>query len=390
MNKMSFWSFKNSTENENEVELHVSGEIISDDNAWIYDWFGIPNASPNAFRTELAAHKGKNITVWIDSYGGDVFAGAGIYNALQEHDGKVTSKITKAMSAASVIAMAADEIQMSPVGIMMIHNPIGRVDWGEAKDMRKAADVLDEVKETIVNAYQIKTGKPRNKISEMMDSETFMSAKTAIKEGYADKILYSDDKADPVENNFSFSHLSIQNSMADSMKKFFEVAKNNPSKDTQLPSAPQAKAPELQPAANITNKDEGGSPMFKDVTELRNAHPDLVKQIEDAARDEGTKSERTRIQDIEKISKNLDQKLVNEAKFDKPVDAKDLAFQALQQDNSKGKKYLDDAKADADESGAGEVTVDPVKQQSATEKLEAEDKAADSIANAANRKRGIK
>lgn len=119
-----FWNFIQNEQNDEEVELRISGEIMSDDRAWIYEWFGIPVSSPNAFRKELGKHKGKNIKVWIDSYGGDVFAGAGIYNALKEHDGKVTTIIDgKAMSAASVIAMAGDEIHISPVGIMMIHNP---------------------------------------------------------------------------------------------------------------------------------------------------------------------------------------------------------------------------------------------------------------------------
>ncbi|QYR20808.1 Clp protease ClpP [Paenibacillus sp. sptzw28] len=221
---MLFWSFRNAADNE-DVELRIEGEIISNDDAWIYEWFGIPAATPNAFRTALAEHKGKNITVWIDSWGGDVFAAAGIYNAMKEHKGKVTAKIDgKAVSAASVIAMAADEILMSPASILMIHNP-----WtgarGEAKDMRHAADVLDEVKETIINAYQTKTGLSRNKISRLMDDETWMSARKAMADGFADGMLYANVAADdnePVQNSFSFSRLAIQNSADSAMRRFFE------------------------------------------------------------------------------------------------------------------------------------------------------------------------
>lgn len=219
----NFWNWVKNQET-GDPELRIDGEIVSDDDAWIYEWFDVAATSPNAFRSSLAEHKGKNITVWVDSWGGDVFAGAGIYNALKEHKGKVTVKIDgKAVSAASVIAMAGDEVLMSPVSILMIHNP-----WlfkaGEAKDMRHAADVLDEVKQTIVNAYQTKTGLSRNKISRFMDEETWMSARKAMSEGFADGMLYVEAAAEgePVQNSFSFSRLAIQNSADTVMKRFFE------------------------------------------------------------------------------------------------------------------------------------------------------------------------
>lgn len=221
-----FWKFiKNAaTETTPEnIELHIEGDIISDDDAWIYEWFGITATSPNAFKDELSNYKDKDITVWIDSYGGDVFAAAGIYNALKEHTGKITVKIDgKAMSAASVIAMAGDEILMSPVAIMMIHNPLSAVQ-GYASDMRKQADVLDEVKESIMNAYQLKTKKSRNKISAMMDDESYMSATTAVKQGFADGILYQ-DSSDGASNvlNFSFDRFAIQNSANMAAKRYFE------------------------------------------------------------------------------------------------------------------------------------------------------------------------
>lgn len=221
---MPFWNFIQNKDDENEVELRIEGDIVSDDDAWFYEWFGISVATPNKFRNDLKEHKGKNITVWIDSYGGDTTAAAGIYNALKEHKGKVICKIDgKAMSAASVIAMAGEEIHMSPLAIMMIHNPWWSA-WGESKDMRHAADVLDEVKESILNAYQSKTKLSRKKISEMMDNETWMSAKTAVKEGFADKIMYSDSKdGKEIENSFMFSRVAIQNSSNASIERFFEL-----------------------------------------------------------------------------------------------------------------------------------------------------------------------
>ena len=122
---LAFWNFIKNEENEEEVELKIDGDIAMDDDFWSL-FFGIENVTPKGFMAELADYKGKNITVWINSYGGDVYAASRIYTALKEHKGKVTVKVDGvAISAASVIAMAGDEILMSPTSIMMIHNPWG-------------------------------------------------------------------------------------------------------------------------------------------------------------------------------------------------------------------------------------------------------------------------
>nr|WP_242951296.1 Clp protease ClpP [Clostridium kluyveri] len=117
--------------------------------------------------------------------------------------------------------MAGDEILMSPTSICMVHNPWGSFQ-GESKDLRHGADVLDEVKETIINAYQLKTGKSRAKISQMMDEETWMSAKKAVTEGFADGILYSESEGETAQNSFMFSRLRVQNSVNNSIRKFIE------------------------------------------------------------------------------------------------------------------------------------------------------------------------
>jgi ATP-dependent Clp protease protease subunit len=221
---MPFWNFILQND---DVELRIDGDIVDDGAAWIYEWFGEPATSPNAFRNELKKHEGKNLTIWIDSYGGDIVAAAGIYHALKEFKGKKTVKIDgKAMSAASVIAMAGDEIIMNPMSIMMIHNPWTGVQ-GEAKDMRHTADVLDTIKDTIINAYQAKTKKSRSKIAELMDNETWMSAKSAVELGFADKITHDDDAGvkNSVENSFMYNRLAFQNSAAEAIKQMLEVRK---------------------------------------------------------------------------------------------------------------------------------------------------------------------
>lgn len=222
---MPFWNFAKNEDNEEEIELKIDGDIVMDDDFWSM-LFGTENVTPKGFMGELNQYKGKNINVWINSYGGDVYAASRIYTALKQHKGKVTVKVDGvAISAASVIAMAGDEILMSPTSIMMIHNPWGNFQ-GEAEDLRHGADVLDEVKQTIINAYQLKTNKSRAKISQMMDEETWMSAKKAVNEGFADGMLYSDSKEEQPEerpsNSFMFSRFAIQNSINNRTKNFLE------------------------------------------------------------------------------------------------------------------------------------------------------------------------
>jgi len=220
------WNFYNRSEK--EVELRIEGDIIADNDAWLYEYFGDSHATPNKFREELKSYSGKNLTVWINSFGGDVFAGFGIYNALKEHKGRVVAKIDGyAMSIASVIAMAAAEVMVSPVSMMMIHNPWGGTQ-GESEDMRKYADILDEIKESIINAYSLKLDKPRDYISKLMDAETWMSAEKAVEEGFADYILYQDDtKEDKKANTKEDIKASIHRNMRESLVCFNKyVAKN--------------------------------------------------------------------------------------------------------------------------------------------------------------------
>ena len=137
------------------------------------------------------------MTVWLNSPGGDCVAAVQIYNILKEYPGNITIKIDGiAASAASLIAMAGDYVLMSPVSMMMIHNPMTAA-IGNADEMQKAAAMLDEVKDSIINAYELKTGLTRAKLSHLMDDETWMNAVTAVELGFADGILYRDsDKED--------------------------------------------------------------------------------------------------------------------------------------------------------------------------------------------------
>ena len=151
--------------------------------------------TPKAFRDELES-EGGDITVWINSPGGNVFAAAEIYTMLKEYAGAVTVRIASiAASAASVVAVAGDRVQMSPTALLMIHDPM-TIAMGNTKDMEQAIKTLDEVKESIINAYVNKTGLRRNKVAELMSNETWMNAKKALELGFADEILYGEKKPD--------------------------------------------------------------------------------------------------------------------------------------------------------------------------------------------------
>ncbi len=168
--KRKFWNWiKNDAGDEEERTLVLNGEISDE------TWYG-DEVTPALFAKELNAGSG-NITVWINSPGGDVYAAAQIYNMLMEYKGNVTVKVDAlAASAATVIAMAGTTVLMSPPSLMMIHNPI-TVAIGDSKEMQKAGEMLNEVKEGIMNAYEIKTGMDRKKISHLMDAESWFNAK---------------------------------------------------------------------------------------------------------------------------------------------------------------------------------------------------------------------
>lgn len=172
-----FWNFDDTG---SERTLYLEG-AVSDET-----WWG-DEVTPQIFKQDLYAGTG-DVTVFINSPGGDVFAAAAIYTMLKEYPGKITVKISAlAASAASVIAMSGDTVLMSPVAMMMIHNP-STIAIGDSEEMMKAKNMLDEVKESIINAYAAKTNQSRQKISDLMDAESWLDANKAIQLGFADGV----------------------------------------------------------------------------------------------------------------------------------------------------------------------------------------------------------
>ena len=178
----------------------------------------------------------------INSPGGDVIAASQIYTMLMDYPHDVSVQIDGiAASAASVIAMAGTHVSMSPTSLMMIHNPF-TIALGDSEEMRKAIQLLEEVKESIINAYEIKTGLSRARLSHMMDAETWMNAGKAKELGFCDEVLYQPVKAETVTNSFTFSRRAVTNSLMDKLKAYIPkeppnhppTVKQNPEPTTRV------------------------------------------------------------------------------------------------------------------------------------------------------------
>lgn len=255
MKTKKFWKWRNQAGTETvpaERTLFLNGTIAED--SWFDD-----DVTPQLFKDELNAGSG-DITVWINSPGGDCVAAAQIYNMLTTYNGKVTVKIDGiAASAASVVAMAGDTVLVSPVSMLMIHNP-ATIAWGDHVEMQKAIDMLSEVKESIINAYVLKTGLSRARLSHLMDAETWMDANKAVELGFADDITVraktepeeeseedgedtdgSDSeeekqKKPPAPESMLFSRRAINNTLINKLEKHYSGPKPNIEERAKIPA----------------------------------------------------------------------------------------------------------------------------------------------------------
>ncbi|MBW7571223.1 head maturation protease, ClpP-related [Caproiciproducens faecalis] len=205
-----FWNWARD-EDSGVRTLYLDGTIAEE--SWFDD-----DVTPKAFKADLNAGEG-DIVIWINSPGGDCIAASQIYTMLMDYKGKVTVKIDGiAASAASVIAMAGTEVLMAPTALMMVHNPL-TIAIGDSEEMQKAIAMLDEVKESIINAYEIKTGQSRAKLSHLMDAETWLNANKAIELGFADGILEDEKKRiQPDDITYAFSRRAVTNSLLNKVK----------------------------------------------------------------------------------------------------------------------------------------------------------------------------
>lgn len=266
MKTKKFWNWKkvkNQETGAGERILELSGTIAEE--SWFDD-----EVTPQLFRDELNSGAG-DITVWINSPGGDCVAAAQIYNMLSNYKGKVTVKIDGiAASAASVIAMAGDTVLVSPVSMLMIHNP-ATIAFGDHAEMQKAIDMLAEVKESIINAYVLKTGLSRPKLSHLMDAETWMDANKAVELGFADDVMArakagtgeeepgegeeseADKKKPSAHGSMLFSRRAVDNALLN--KVIAKCGEQKPKQDMQtqakIPAPEERTIPETETGRSV-------------------------------------------------------------------------------------------------------------------------------------------
>ncbi len=336
--KNKFWDFVPATATK-PPELLLYGAISSNQSWWE------DRVTPGQFNKELAelGEDVPEIIVRINSSGGDVFAANAIYTRLKDHPAKITVKIDGwAASAATIIAMAGDTIKIAKNGVFMIHDPAMTVwDTFKEEDFVKLAQELKIIKQSIVNTYAMKTGKTEQEISDFMSEESWWTGDKAVENGFCDELMF-EESTTVVENenkivvnsvpfditNFSTIPKTILNSIVN--KSSFQVNETKP---------------ENKP------KREEQTMEIKTIDELKAAYPDLTATIENNA----TEKERNRIKELQAAAIGGFEDIVNEAMFDKPVSAGEMALKILMKQKEQGGQYLSDRAVDVEDSHINKV-----------------------------------
>lgn len=340
------------------AKVQIKGPIVSSAVKWIYDWFGMDAVSPRDVEKALIEANGEDLEVEINSGGGEVFAGSEIYTAIKGYSGNVTGKIVGiAASAAGVIAMSCKKLLISPTGQFMMHN-VSSSASGDYRVMEHSAEYLKNFNKSIANAYMLKTGMEQEKLLDLMNKETWLNAQQAVEYGFADEVMFDDSNQLVASIGSTFI---LPQEVISKIRNFVEKPTNKPKEDEKLE--------------------------IKNVEELRQHFPDLVNQVEAAAKTAGANDERKRIQSIDEIGNTVAPDLVNKAKYGEPMTAEQLAFQSLKNDAAKGRQYLNDVAADNANSKANEIPGQQNRQTGKETEAKEVDDAVDFIANSANQRR---
>ena len=343
-NNKIFWEFKASATAPNgessAAELILYGDISQT------SWWG-DEVTPKQFDSDLAALGDVDeIVVRINSGGGDVFAANAIYTRLKDHKAHITVKVDGwAASAATIIAMAGDTIQIPANGVFMIHNPkMGAHGYYSAEEFVKLSEELTVIKQSIINGYCLKTGKDEAEISALMNKETWLDGKQAVESGFCDEIMFADVQTE-VEN----ASRIVVNSVPLDISEYINIPKSllNCRKRGNSPAGggfTNTKTP---------NTEKGGveEMEIKTVDELKAAYPELTAQIAENA----VAAERKRIQDIESCALPGYEAIISKAKFESPVDSGELAKQIIAKQKEQGKNYIADVAEDVEKSGMDKV-----------------------------------
>lgn len=309
--------WKVTAKNESEAEILLYDEISDIDSG---EW-GLISARGLINRVKALGNV-KNITLRINSIGGDVFQAQAIYSYLRTHPAQIIVRVDGlAASAASVIAMSGDKIIMPRNALMMIHNPAGGV-YGEADDMRDTAEILDKVRDTIANVYVTRTGLAREKVIAMMDAETWLNADEAKELSFCDEV----DEA-----------LTVA-AMAEKSGIIFRSGFGFSRLDEEIASKMPAGTLRLTPA-----KEDKSEMEIKNASELESAYPELVSEIRDSA----VKHERERLRVLDSLTAPGREAIIARAKYEDPKDPRDIAMELLTADtaNTRLKDMTSDSQA---------------------------------------------
>ncbi|HDD0309232.1 TPA: Clp protease ClpP [Staphylococcus aureus] len=204
------------------MKVEIKGVIVSNEDKWVYEMLGMDSTCPKDVLTQLE-FSDEDVDIIINSNGDNLVAGSEIYTHLRAHKGKVNVRITAiAASAASLIAMAGDHIEMSPVARMMIHNP-SSIAQGEVKDLNHAAETLEHVGQIMAEAYAVRAGKNKQELIEMMAKETWLNADEAIEQGFADSKMFENDNMQIVASDTQVLSKDVLNRVTALVSKTPEV-----------------------------------------------------------------------------------------------------------------------------------------------------------------------
>lgn len=330
-----FWQFRNIAGGQS-AELMLYGDIAQ------YSWYK-DDVTAKQFADELAAlGPVSEITVRINSGGGDIFAAQAIGNLLEQNAATVTAQIDGlCASAATIVACHCDRVVAANDSIYMIH-PVrmGICDYMGKEDLRQCMDALDAIRDTITSLYARKTGRTQEDVAAQMDATSWWTSSQAKENGFVDELTNEEETVVENRSGFLFVNSVAAGLPIDKAPDFVQ----NRIQNSGLQNTHPAGQPER-------DKGDGSDMDIKNANDLRAAYPDLVNQIES----EAASAERNRIKAIEDMALPGDEAAVNAAKFDKPVAASEYAVAAMQRMKAQGQSYLDKTKEDAKNSGAAGV-----------------------------------
>lgn len=283
-------------------KIKLNGPVIGDGSTWLYDWLGMPYISASRVSKELDAAGGGEVELYINSGGGSVFAGSEVYTILKEYPGKISAKITGvAASAASYIALAADDIRMAPLAQFMIHNAAIGTD-GDKRVHSSRKDLLEGVDESLISVYMKKSGKTRDQLAELMNNETWMNAQKAVELGFVDGILFEEDNAMVAVTNSISGEIpphveeKLRDFLVNAMLKDGTMDLSAIMPDADLKQIINSASQPDQLQKNEPKSKEEVKPMTLD--ELKAQHPDLYNEI----LNNGVTQERNRITELNALA----------------------------------------------------------------------------------------